>query len=120
MSKYDRKHLTTTQRIKIEKGLLDGNTFAAIARAIDKHPSTVAKEVKKLLHNVVMQQPLGTAFLYSSNFLSFSSFIPPNKSIVRYFPSAAPHSTIHLLWKSSFQIPLLLQFAAHPSFPEKH
>jgi IS30 family transposase len=48
MSKiYDRKHLTTTQRIKIEKGLLDGNTFAAIARAIDKHPSTVAKEVKK-------------------------------------------------------------------------
>ena len=47
MSKYDRKHLTTTQRIKIEKGLLDGNTFATIARAIDKHPSTVAKEVKK-------------------------------------------------------------------------
>jgi IS30 family transposase len=48
MSKiYDHKHLTTTQRIKIEKGLLDGNTFAAIARAIDKHPSTVAKEVKK-------------------------------------------------------------------------
>jgi IS30 family transposase len=48
MSKiYDRKYLTTTQRIKIEKGLLDGNSFAAIARTINKHPSTVAKEVKK-------------------------------------------------------------------------
>lgn len=48
MSKhYDHKHLTTTQRIKIEKGLLDGNSFASIARTIDKHPSTVSKEVKK-------------------------------------------------------------------------
>ncbi len=48
MSKnYDRKHLTTTQRIKIEKGLLDGDSFASIARTISKHPSTVAKEVKK-------------------------------------------------------------------------
>lgn len=44
---YDQKHLTTTQRIKIEKGLIDGNSFASIARDIDKHPSTVAKEVKK-------------------------------------------------------------------------
>jgi hypothetical protein len=31
----------------IEKGLLDGESFAAIARKIKKHPSTVAKEVKK-------------------------------------------------------------------------
>lgn len=45
--KYDGKHLTTTQRIKIEKGLMDGKSFAGIARNIDKHPSTVAKEVKK-------------------------------------------------------------------------
>ena len=44
---YDCKHLTTTQRIKTEKGLIDGESFAAIARTIDKHPSTVAKEVKK-------------------------------------------------------------------------
>jgi len=44
---YDCKHLTTTQRIMIEKGLLDGESFAAIARKIKKHPSTVAKEVKK-------------------------------------------------------------------------
>lgn len=44
---YDQKHLTTTQRIWIEKGLNDGLSFAAIARRIEKHPSTVAKEVKK-------------------------------------------------------------------------
>lgn len=44
---YDCKHLTTTQRIKIEKGLLDGESFASIARNIEKHPSTVAKEVRK-------------------------------------------------------------------------
>lgn len=44
---YDQKHLSTTQRIKIEKGLNDGASFAAIARMIAKHPSTVAKEIKK-------------------------------------------------------------------------
>lgn len=44
---YDSKHLTTTQRIKIEKGLLDGDSLASIARRIAKHPSTVAKEIKK-------------------------------------------------------------------------
>lgn len=44
---YDQKHLTTSQRIRIEKGLNDGLSFAAIARSIEKHPSTVAKEVKK-------------------------------------------------------------------------
>lgn len=45
--KFDCKHLTTTQRIKIEKGLMNGESFASIARSIDKHPSNVAKEVKK-------------------------------------------------------------------------
>lgn len=44
---YDCKHLTTTGRIKIEKGLIDGESFAAIARSVGKHPSTIAKEVKK-------------------------------------------------------------------------
>lgn len=44
---YDQKHLTTTQRIKIEKGLMDRASFASIARDIQKHSSTVAKEVKK-------------------------------------------------------------------------
>lgn len=44
---YDHKHLSTSQRIHIEKGLNDGLSFAAIARRLDKHPSTTAKEVKK-------------------------------------------------------------------------
>lgn len=44
---YDQKHLTTSQRIHIEKGLNDGLSFAAIARKLDKHPSTISKEVKK-------------------------------------------------------------------------
>lgn len=47
VKKFDCKHLTATQRIKIEKGLMDGKSFASIARSIDKHPSTVSKEVKK-------------------------------------------------------------------------
>lgn len=41
------KHLTTTHRIKIERGLIDSLSFAAISRNINKHPSTVAKEIKK-------------------------------------------------------------------------
>ena len=45
--KHNGKHLTTTQRIYIEKGLADGKSFTAIGREIEKHPSTVAKEVKK-------------------------------------------------------------------------
>ena len=44
---YDQKHLTTSQRIHIEKGLNDGLSFAAIARKLGKHPITIAKEVKK-------------------------------------------------------------------------
>lgn len=48
---YDQKHLTTSQRIHIEKGLNDGLSFAAIARKLNKHPSTIAKEVKKTVHS---------------------------------------------------------------------
>lgn len=44
---FDHKHLSTSQRIHIEKGLNDGISFAAIARKLQKHPSTIAKEVKK-------------------------------------------------------------------------
>mgnify|MGYP001002767446 CR=1 FL=1 len=40
---YDGRHLTTTPRIKIEKGLLAGESLASIARKITKHSSTVAK-----------------------------------------------------------------------------
>lgn len=43
---YDQKHLTISQRIHVEKGLNDDLSFATIARKLDKHPSTIAKEVK--------------------------------------------------------------------------
>lgn len=43
---YDGEHLTTTQRIKIEKGLMDGRSFVCIAGDIVKHPSKVAKEIR--------------------------------------------------------------------------
>ena len=39
---YDHKHLSTSQRIHIEKGLNDG-----LSLKLEKHPSTIAKEVKK-------------------------------------------------------------------------
>jgi len=44
---YDQNHLSTSQRIHIEKGLNDGLSFAVIARKLEKHPSTITKEVKK-------------------------------------------------------------------------
>lgn len=59
---YDQKHLSTSQRIHIEKGLNDGLSFSAIARKLDKHPSTIAKEVKKYRtfekHEVDPRHPL--------------------------------------------------------------
>ena len=45
--KGNQKHLTLSQRIKIEKELLSGKNFATIAKEIDKDPSTVSKEVRK-------------------------------------------------------------------------
>ena len=58
---YDQKHLTTSQRIHIENGL----SFAAIARKLEKHPSTIAKEVKKYRtfqkHEVDKSHPLRCA-----------------------------------------------------------
>lgn len=47
--KSDHKHLTLSQRIAIEKGLENQESFAAIARKINKDPSTVSKEVKRHL-----------------------------------------------------------------------
>ena len=62
---YDQKHLTTSQRIHIEKGLNDVLSFAAIARKLEKHPSTIAKEVKKYRtfqkHEVNKSHPLRCA-----------------------------------------------------------
>ena len=45
--KGNQKHLTLTQRIEIEKSLLAGDSFAAIARKIGKDPSTVSKEIRR-------------------------------------------------------------------------
>jgi len=45
--KYDRKHLQGSQRLLIEKGLNDNESFAAIGRKIGKDPSTVSKEIRR-------------------------------------------------------------------------
>lgn len=49
--KGNQKHLTLSQRIEIEKGLLANSTFTEIARIIGKDPSTVSKEVRKHSQN---------------------------------------------------------------------
>ncbi len=46
-TKGNQKHLTLSQRIDIEKALLHGENFATIARKLNKHPSTVSKEIRK-------------------------------------------------------------------------
>lgn len=43
----NQKHLTLSQRIEIEKSLLAGDSFAAIARKICKDPSTISKEIRR-------------------------------------------------------------------------
>lgn len=44
--KGNRKHLTLSDRIRIEQGLGLGETFRKIAEATEKDPSTIAREVK--------------------------------------------------------------------------
>jgi len=46
-TKGNQKHLTLSQRIDIEKALLAGESFAAIARMLGKDPSTISKEVRR-------------------------------------------------------------------------
>lgn len=46
-TKGNQKHLTLSQRIDIEKALLAGDSFAAIARKLGKDPSTISKEVRR-------------------------------------------------------------------------
>lgn len=41
------KHLTLSQRILIEKGLNNNESFSMIARKINKDPSTISKEVRR-------------------------------------------------------------------------
>lgn len=45
--KGNQKHLTLSQRIEIEKGLLASSTFIEIARTIGKDSSTISKEIRK-------------------------------------------------------------------------
>lgn len=52
--KHNGKHLTISQRIIIEKGLTDHDSFAAIAKRIEKDPSTVSKEVRNHLIESVL------------------------------------------------------------------
>lgn len=47
----NQKHLTLSQRIEIEKGLLANHKFTEIARSIGKDPSTISKEVRKHTQN---------------------------------------------------------------------
>jgi IS30 family transposase len=52
--KGDHKHLTLSQRIEIEKGLLSGHSYAEIARKTGKDPTTISKEVRK--HSKIRQR----------------------------------------------------------------
>lgn len=45
--KGNQKHLTLSQRMEIEKGLLYGLNFSEIAIRTGKYPSTISKEVRK-------------------------------------------------------------------------
>ena len=53
--KGNQKHLTLEQRIEIEKGLTENKSFAEIARAVGKDPSTISKEVR--LHTRIKERP---------------------------------------------------------------
>jgi IS30 family transposase len=46
-NRKDRKHLTLSQRIIIEKGLENNESFSEIARKTEKDPSTISKEVRR-------------------------------------------------------------------------
>ena len=45
--KGNQKHLTLSDRINIEKGLNNSDSFAAIAKVVNKDPTTISKEVRK-------------------------------------------------------------------------
>ena len=47
MKNHNQKHLTLSDRIYIEQELLQGNSFASIAKTLHKDPSTISKEVKR-------------------------------------------------------------------------
>lgn len=45
--KKDYKHLTLSQRLHIEKGLENNESFSLIAKRLEKDPSTISKEVRR-------------------------------------------------------------------------
>jgi IS30 family transposase len=45
--KGNQKHLTLSDRINIEKGLNNNDSFATIAKVVQKDPTTISKEVRK-------------------------------------------------------------------------
>lgn len=45
--KHDGTHLTLDQRVVIQKGLDNGDSFAAIAKRVGKDPTTISKEVRR-------------------------------------------------------------------------
>lgn len=45
--KKDHKHLTISQRLHIEKGLENNESFSLIAKRLEKDPSTISKEVRR-------------------------------------------------------------------------
>ena len=47
MQMADQKHLTFDQRLSIEAALKEDKSFHDIARALDKDPSTISKEIRK-------------------------------------------------------------------------
>lgn len=51
-------HMTLTDRIAIEQGLYDGQTFKEIAKRIHKDPTTVSKEVKRVVGTEAMKRDL--------------------------------------------------------------
>ena len=48
-NKGNQKHLTFEQRVDIEKGLTENKSFAEIGRTIGKDPSTISKDVGRIL-----------------------------------------------------------------------
>ena len=41
------KHLNISNRIEIEKGLINGDSFRSIAKKIGKDPSSISKEIRR-------------------------------------------------------------------------
>lgn len=46
-NKSNHKHLTISQRLHIEKGLENNESFSLIAKRLEKDPSTISKEVRR-------------------------------------------------------------------------